>query len=100
MKEFEEIGLRRGELKSIVGERNKVLMEFKKVKGRCLVCGRELIEEYRKEFFEKYMVELKEIFVEMKEFEKREKKFRVEFVEVEKMLKKERELFVFKEVFE
>ncbi|WP_297499122.1 DNA double-strand break repair ATPase Rad50, partial [Thermococcus sp.] len=97
-REIEEIGSKKGELRSRAGERNRAIVELKKARGKCPVCGRELTEEHRKKLLEKYTTELKEISDEMKGLDERERKLRAELVEIEKILKREKELFALKEV--
>ncbi len=100
-RELEEInGKRGGELKSRVGERNKAILELKKAKGRCPVCGSELTEEHKRELITKYQLEVKDVLREIRELDSREQKLRSELVKVEATLKRERELISQMELFE
>ncbi|NJE76420.1 DNA double-strand break repair ATPase Rad50 [Thermococcus sp. ES12] len=99
-RELEEINEERGGLKNRVKERNRAIMELKKAKGKCPVCGRKLTEKHRKEIIEKYQAELKEVSLSLKELDERERKLRGELVRIEKVLKRERELIAAKELLD
>jgi len=97
---LEEIKEERGTLKSQASERNRAILELRKAKGKCPVCGRELTEEHRKELLEGYLAEVKGISEKLRALDAEERKLRQELVEVEGKLKRERELIGQRELLE
>ena len=100
LRRLEEIREEKGALKSHASERNRAILELKKAKGKCPVCGRELTEEHRKELLETYLSEVKGISEKLKTLDAEERNLRQELVEVERRLKMERELITQRELFE
>ena len=97
-REFEVIKEKRGELRNLAKERNGAILELRKAKGRCPVCGRELTEEHKEGIIKRYQGELKEVAVEIKKLDERERTLRKELVRVEEALKREKELIAAKEL--
>jgi exonuclease SbcC len=97
-REFETIKEKRGELKNLAKERNGAILELRKARGKCPVCGRELTEKHKEDIIKRYQEELKEVAARVKELDERERALRKELVRVEEVLKREKELIAAREL--
>ncbi|CAB3289222.1 DNA double-strand break repair Rad50 ATPase [Methanocaldococcus lauensis] len=90
LNEIREIEKRKGELENAIREKRKAILELRKAKGKCPVCGSELTEEHRQELIKKYNLEIENYEKELKHLHNREQNLRAEQVRIEKILKKEK----------
>ncbi|NJE55698.1 ATP-binding protein, partial [Thermococcus sp. 21S9] len=98
LREIEEIGEKKGELKNATSEKNKAILELRKARGKCPVCGAELTDEHREDLIKKYTLEIESYAKEMEQLMRREKELRAELVNIEKILKKEKDVITNEEI--
>ena len=97
---LKEIRERVGGLDNRAKELKKAILELKKAKGKCPVCGAELTDEHRIRLIENYKREFGKIKKDKNDLENEERKLRYELTDVERILKKEKEFFRQKDIFE
>lgn len=92
LREIEAIEGKKGELKNATGEKNRAILELKKAKGRCPVCGAELTDKHKEELIKRYTQEIEDYARELELLKKRERELRAELVKIERILKEERKV--------
>lgn len=84
--EIDKITRKIGELNQRSKDRRLAIIELKKARGKCPVCGRELTEEHKADLLRKYSLELSSIEKEIQEAKALERQLRAEFRKVENEL--------------
>jgi len=92
LREIEAIEEKKGGLKNATGEKNRAILELKKAKGKCPVCGAELTEKHKEELIKRYTKEIEDYARELELLKKRERELRAELVKIERILKEERKV--------
>ena len=86
-RKLEEIRENVGSLNNKAKEIKKAILELKKAKGKCPICGAKLTDEHRNKLIENYTKEFNDVVKAKRDLEDEEKRLRLELVEIGKVLK-------------